>query len=114
MLVFEMGNDLCTGPRDSSGLARAWQTDSRLQGTYLFRRSPYRVHSFVNEGRIEATVTPPSRNAPANVYLRLRHSGKARIKSVTLNGASWTQFDPGKEWIQIPTGKGEVRVAAFY
>ena len=105
MLVFEMGNDLFLG----RGTPRVWLehgkqiTVSRAR-TY-FGEVAYRVHSFVNEGRIEATVTPPSRNAPANVYLRLRHSGKARIKSVTLNGASWTSSIPARSGSRSQPGK---------
>jgi hypothetical protein len=114
MLVLEMGNDLFLG----RGTPRAWlehgkQVAATKAPTY-FGEVSYRIHSFANQGRIEATVNPPSRNAPANVYLRLRHPLKARMKSVTLDRVSSKQFDPEKEWIQIPTGRGEVRVSASY
>lgn len=114
MLVLEMGNDLCL----ARGTPRAWlehgkQVAAAKAPTY-FGEVSYRIQSFANDGRIEATVSPPSRNAPGRVYLRLRHPRKARMKNVTLGRAAWTHFDPEKEWIEIPAGKGEVRVIASY
>jgi hypothetical protein len=114
MLVLEMGADLHL----ARGTPRAWldhgkQVAASKASTY-FGEVSYRIRSFSNDGRIEATVNPPSRNPAAHTYLRLRHPGKARIKSVTLGGAAWKHFDPEKEWIEIPSGKGEVRLAASY
>jgi hypothetical protein len=114
MLVVEMGNDLFL----ARGTPRAWlehgkQIAATKAPTY-FGEVSYRIQSSANSGRIEAVVNPPSRNAPAHVYLRLRHPQKAKIKSVTVAGAAWKHFDPEKEWIEIPAGKGEVLVAASY
>jgi hypothetical protein len=55
----------------------------------------------LKESAITAKVNlPPS--FPAVTKLRLRTPGNTRLKSVTLNGKHWTQFDAEGETITIP------------
>ncbi len=114
MLTLEMNNDLFL----ALGTPRRWLEHGKriavVKAPTYFGEVSYRIESFANEGRVEATVNPPSRNAPGHVYLRLRHPQKAKIKSVALGGTTWVRFNPEKEWIEIPLGKGEVRVTASF
>ena len=57
----------------------------------------YEIVSDVDHGKITATVEMPSRNPPKSVLLRFRHPKASPIKSVTVNGKPWTDFDPVKE-----------------
>jgi hypothetical protein len=41
------------------------------------------------------------RKPPGEVRLRLRHPKSAPIKSVTVNGKAWNDFDPGKEIVKL-------------
>ena len=60
-------------------------------------------------------LTPPARNPPKRIFLRLRHPDAKPIRSVTLNGEPYDRFDPQKEWIILPGGeKGLLEVVARY
>ncbi len=74
----------------------------------------YEIVSHAERGTIAATVEMPSRNPPDAVLLRLRHPRAAPIKSVTVNGQPWTDFNPAKEMIRLHSLQGTVRVEASY
>jgi hypothetical protein len=56
----------------------------------------------------------PSRYPAKSVLLRLRHPKALPIKSVTVNGKAWTEFDPEKEVIRLSGISGNVKVEASY
>ena len=114
MLVMEMGDDLYL----ARGTPRRWLEDGK---NIAVTRAPsycgeldYQIRSMVSQGRIEATVNPPHRRQPANLYLRFRHPQQKLMQRVTLNGRPWTEFDSSKEWIKLPSTAGKVEVAAYY
>jgi hypothetical protein len=114
MLLMEMDNDLHL----ARGVPRRWmehgkQVSVRKAPSY-FGEVEYQIRSQADAQRIEATVKPPSRNRPANLYLRLRHPNQTLMRKVTLNGQAWKDFDPAKEWIRLPSDRGELHVAADY
>ena len=74
----------------------------------------YEIVSDANNGKIAATVEMPSRNTPKSVLLRLRHPEALPIKSVTVNGSPWTDFDPAKEVVSLHDVKGTVKVECNY
>ncbi len=74
----------------------------------------YEIVSDVQNGKVRATVALPSRNPPRAVLLRLRHPTQALIKSVTVNGRPWTDFDAAKELIRLHDLQGTVQVEAVY
>ncbi len=57
--------------------------------------------SRANSGKIVATVQMPERRKPKRLLVRLRHPEEKSIRSATVNGADWRDFDPKKEWIRI-------------
>lgn len=114
MLLIEIGDELHL----ARGTPRRWLADGNQ---IALRRAPsyfgevnYRIQSFTKHGRIEANVTPPARNRPANLYLRLRHPEHATMKTVMVDGRAWKDFDPSKEWIKLPTDAANLRVVAYY
>jgi hypothetical protein len=44
----------------------------------------------------------PGRSHPRELLVRLRHPNGKKIRAVTVNGRSWTDFDVAKEWVHIP------------
>ncbi len=114
MLVMEMGNDLYL----ARGTPREWlkrgQRIAVSRAPSYFGELSYSIQSHAESGRIEATVNPPRRQLPHNLYLRLRHPAQARMKRVSVNGESWSDFDPGKEWIRLPTQVTELQVVAEF
>ncbi|HET8549344.1 MAG TPA: hypothetical protein VFL57_15130, partial [Bryobacteraceae bacterium] len=48
------------------------------------------------------TVDVPGRTRPKALLVRLRHPDGKQLRSVTVNGASWMDFEADKEWVRIP------------
>jgi hypothetical protein len=66
--------------------------------------------SFTMEGenerrQITATVQLAKRNPPKALLVRFRHPANKQIRSVTVNGKAWVNYDVKKEQIQIPLPK---------
>jgi hypothetical protein len=114
MLLMEVGDDLFL----ARGTPRSWLEDGKqisvTRAPSYFGELTYKILSHVRNGSIEATVSPPRRNRPANLYLRLRHPERASIKRVIVNGRAWNEFNSAKEWITLPTEVSELTVTAYY
>jgi hypothetical protein len=74
----------------------------------------YEIVSDVDNGKIAATVELPSRNPPKSVIVRFRHPKAVPIKSATVDGKPWSEFDPAKEIVRLHDGHGSIRVEAVY
>ena len=72
----------------------------------------YEIVSDVDKGKINATVKLPTRNPPKEIYVSLRHPKSAPIKSVTVNGKDWKDFN--KECVILKGLTGTVAVTAQY
>jgi hypothetical protein len=87
------------------GLPRDWLRDGEVVAVEgaptRWGRVGYRLASHVDTGTVEATLDLPA-HAPALTQLRLRVPGGARIRSVTLGGRPWTQFDAQAETVSMP------------
>ena len=97
LLVMEDGQSLWI----ARATPRAWleqgkKISVRNAPTY-FGTLAYEIVSDVDHGKIAATVEMPSRNPPKTVLLRFRHPQALPIKSVTVNGNPWTDFDPTRK-----------------
>jgi hypothetical protein len=79
-----------------------------------FGMTAYEIVSDVDHGKISATVEIPSRRPPKDVLVRFRHPKAMPIKSVTVDGKPWTDFDPAKEIIRLRDVRGSVNVQAIY
>jgi hypothetical protein len=60
------------------------------------------VVSRADHGAISATVRLRPRKLPAALLVRLRHPRRLTMRSVSVNGQVWTDFDPSSEWVRIP------------
>jgi hypothetical protein len=47
-------------------------------------------------------LTPPGRNPPEKVYLRLRNPEGKSMARVTVNGKPHERFNAEKEWVELP------------
>jgi hypothetical protein len=74
----------------------------------------YEIVSEAQNGKINATVELPSRKAPATVLLRFRHPKSAPLKSVTVNGKVWKNFNAEEETLTLKGLTGTVAVTAKY
>jgi hypothetical protein len=74
----------------------------------------FEIVSEVDNGSMTASVDLPSRNPPSTLWLRLRHPKAAPLRSVTVNGKPWKQFDPQREVIELNQITGKIAVTARY
>jgi hypothetical protein len=107
-LVSETGDDsLRIGP----AIPRTWMQDGqavRAEGmaTY-FGPVSFGIESNADSGEIVATVTPPKRNPPKKLEIRLRHPEKKPFRSVTVNGEPCRRVDRKRETIALDPAFGK-------
>ena len=101
-------------------LPRAWladgQSPSIQRAATHFGPLSLRFESKAHSGSITAVVEPPTRRTPKQVLLRFRHPEAKPIQRVELNGKSWTKFDAGREWVELPKAEAgrPWTIVAFY
>jgi len=115
MFVGELNGNLHLG----RALPRYWLRDGEAVSIHnaqsYFGKLSYDIRSKTNAGRIEMSLDPPTRNAPSAIVVRFRHPDEKPIRSVTVNGQAWTDFDAAKGDIRLP-GKqdGHLEIVALY
>jgi hypothetical protein len=115
VLVKERGNELWLAPFVTSNWLRDGQRVSVKNAPTRFGEVSYEINSLTDQGCIEATINPPTRQAPRNLVLRLRHPEGKPMRAVTVNGKPHTDFDPQKETVRIvPDGAAPIVVRASY
>jgi hypothetical protein len=122
---FELYRNMLVRERDDDALVlcqaapRKWFEDGKrirvTRAPTWFGPVSLTVESRVARGEIVVELDPPARNRPAALLLRLRHPEEKALRSVTVNGESWSDFDPREEWVRIasPTASRYV-VSARY
>lgn len=64
---------------------------------------------------IVAEIKLSNRNLPKELLVRFRHPKERPIRSVTVNGKKWSDFDVQKEYIRIPAPEaGSYTISATY
>jgi len=62
----------------------------------------FTVQSEAGAAGLGATVAVPNRQRPKELLVRLRHPRGLPLRSVTVNGEGWREFDTAKEWVRVP------------
>jgi len=114
MLVTERREELWLAPFVTSNWLQDGMVVSVRNAPTHFGPVSYRIASHVKEGYIEATIDPPTRPAPREVVIRLRHPEGKPMRRVTVNGERWTRFDAEREYARVGAGREEVTVRAEY
>jgi hypothetical protein len=74
----------------------------------------YEINSDIDHGKITAVLHLPA-SYRAATKLRLRVPDGKLLRAVKVNGASWTDFSPDKEVVNISSGRaGKITVEASY
>jgi hypothetical protein len=100
-------------------IPREWLADGKTiditNAPTKWGRLSFSIVSHLKTHTIDTHIDFPNSGFVAETKLRLRSPNNARIKSVTLSGKRWTQFDPVNETIAIPSGmQGRVEIVAHY
>lgn len=108
MLLNELGGDaLIIGqavPRE--WLQKGKQIEVKNAPSY-FGPVSFTVEGENDQHQITAAVQLTKRNAPKELLVRLRHPENKQIRSVTVNGKTWKNYDVKKEQVSIPAPVGE-------
>ena len=114
MLILEMGNELAVG----RGIPRAWMEDGRIvelrDAPTYFGPMSVKYESHADSGIIKAQISLPSRNPAERALISFRHPKARPIKSVTVNGRPWFDFDPTSGEVSVPGSWRDVTVTASY
>lgn len=108
---FELLRDLLIRETDDHTLLigqatpRKWLADGQeIQASRVptyFGEISFHIQSHSASGLITASVEFERQHRLDTLLVRLRHPEEKSIRSVSLNGQSWSDFDPSKEWIRI-------------
>ena len=114
MLVMEDDGDLWI----ARGTPRVWMEQGKKisvkNAPTYFGTLAYEIVSDVDNDKITATFEIPNRKSPKSVIVRFRHPKAAPIKSVTVNGKPWSDFEPTKEIVRLHDLHGSVKVKVVY
>ena len=101
-----------------AGAPRRWFADGKVisfsEAPTQFGPMECRVVSQVAEGRISATLKPPIRDRWGSIRLRIRHPEGLKMRSVTVNGRDWTDYDAEAELVTLTAGSKSYKVVCEY
>lgn len=111
LLVFEDPRErvLWLGKGTPREWLRAGETIRVANANTRWGRIGYRIHSQLDQRRIEATVELPVAGLEVPTHLRLRAPTDARMRAVSIDGQPWQAFDPAEETVTLPAGTGGTR-----
>ncbi|MCL5099089.1 MAG: hypothetical protein M1608_16450, partial [Candidatus Omnitrophica bacterium] len=114
MLLTERGDELWLAPFVTCNWMKDGMAVAVSNAPSNFGLVSYRITSHAAQGYLEAQVSPPSRQAPKYIVIRLRHPDGKPIKSVTVNGKPHTDYDPVGETVRIEPAQGGIVVEAKF
>ncbi|MET3879663.1 hypothetical protein [Chitinophaga sp. OAE865] len=108
MLLNELGGDTLIIGQAVPGewLQKGKQIEVKNAPSY-FGPVSFTITGENDQHQITATVQLAKRNPPKELLVRFRHPGNKQIRSVTVNGKAWMDYDVKKEHIKIPSPEGD-------
>jgi hypothetical protein len=115
MFVREEDDNLYLG----QAIPRYWLSDGKNigieQAATYFGPMSLQIKSESAKDQITAVLNPPERKSPKNIYVRFRHPDSKLIRSVTVNGKPYNNFDANMEWIKLDGNiRGVQELTAHY
>jgi hypothetical protein len=115
MLLNELGNDtLMIG----QAIPRKWLEENKKievkNAPTYFGNVSFSIDGLNHENEIHASLDLTDHYSIGQLLVRFRHPTGKLIKSVTVNGRTWKNFDAKKEYIIIPAPAGKYMISAKY
>ncbi|MEW6237563.1 MAG: hypothetical protein AB1656_19445 [Candidatus Omnitrophota bacterium] len=114
---FELYRNMLVRERDDDSLLllqatpRKWLEDGKRieveNAPTYYGKIAFTATSQVHAGRLTAEIDAPCGDSLKTLLLRLRHPSAKPMRSVTVNGQDWRDFDIDKEWIAIKNPRGQ-------
>ncbi len=112
--VTERGDELWLAPFVTQHWLKDGMKVSVRNAPTRFGAVSYTITSNAADGEIEAGIQLPAKCTARHIVLRLRHPEGKPILSVTVQGKTHEDFNPGKETITIEPSGGILKVKARY
>jgi hypothetical protein len=116
MLIHELDDDTLLLLQ---GTPRKWledgnRIDVERAPTYYGELS-ISVESKAASGQLTAQIEMPERRNPGRLLVRFRHPQRRPMRSVSVNGEDWANYDIQEEWVVIPKpGRERYSIIARY
>jgi len=113
MFVCEAGDELYIG----KGIPRQWFAKKEkmwLKNVKTGFGAVSAEYKSVSAQRIVCNLELNLRKSPGNIFVRIRHPKQAQIKKVLVNGSSYSNFDPAKEWVVFDKPVKDIKVEVLY
>jgi hypothetical protein len=114
MFVMEKGNQLWLAPFVPNHYLKDGRKVSVKNAPTHFGHTNYVITSSVNKGFIEATIDPPTRNAPDEIIIRIRHPEGKLMRSVFVNDEPYVDFNAEKEYVRLKPSEKNLKVRAEF
>jgi hypothetical protein len=114
MLLTERGDGLWLAPFVPNHWLKDGLTVGVSRAPTQFGEVSYSIRSHVSEGYIEARIDPPTRGTPKAIVLRVRHPEGKPIRSATVNGRPYEDFDAKRECIRLAPTSEIIAVRVAY
>jgi hypothetical protein len=114
MFAMERGNELWLASFVPDYWMQNGQAISVKNVPTLFGRVNYEIKSAVNDGFIEAEISSPAHNNYKVLVIRLRHPEGKSMRSVTVNGKEYKDFDNSRDIIRLIPTPEKIAVKAYY
>jgi hypothetical protein len=114
LLVMEDGPKLWLARATPRAWLTAGETISVQHAPTKFGTVGYEIVSHFDRSTVSATVTLPDRDGKPEVWLRLRTPDGRPMKSVTVDGKPWKDFDAKLEVVKLHGLRGTVQVEVQY
>jgi hypothetical protein len=114
MLVLEAGKELWLAP----GTPKYWLEPGKNIKLYnastVFGNVSYELRNGIKPNTIEASINLPENNSAEKVKLFVRSPFDKPIKSVKINGETWSSWDNDKETIVLPLTSKTINILVSY
>jgi hypothetical protein len=107
MFVMEKGHQLWLAPFVPNHYLKDGQQ-------VYFGPTSYVIRSSVGKGFIEADIDPPTRNAPDEIIIRIRHPEGRLMRSVFVNNEPYRDFNAEKEYVRLKPSQKTMKIRAEY
>jgi len=114
MLVLERGEDLWLAPFVTDQWTQDGMKIDVRNAPTRFGPVDFEIISHVADGSIEATIIPPTRRAPKQIVLRIRHPDGQRMRSVLVDGLPHEDFDASLDTVALRPTRRAISVRVEY
>ncbi|MBX7258415.1 MAG: NPCBM/NEW2 domain-containing protein [Candidatus Hydrogenedentes bacterium] len=114
MFVAERGDELWLAPFITDRWLEDGKTVSVRNAPTQFGPVSYRIESHVRKGYIDFEIDPPSRKAPSQIAIRLRHPDGKSMSRIKTDSKTSATIDPDTETVRITKWGAPTKMRVYF